>query len=312
MINIVLATDDKFIQHCCVTITSILQNNKDVTFYIFTEGLSGENEALLKQVVQSYGSKIVIRKVDSDIVQKFPMPSGSSEHISIATYYRLFCCYLLPEEIEKVIYLDCDIVVRGNLEPLWNTDIDDYAIAAVYQHNEWAFQNNVFDRLGIPQNKGYFNAGVLLINVLYWRKNDITKKLFAFIENNYLLIKAHDQDVLNAVLHGNIRPLSPIWNYLPIFFLDQKKTFPHYLEYINVPDIQDAIIVHFVFKPKPWEMFCTHPLKSEYYKYLKYTPFKDFKPDISLSLVFKHFFQQKLLPFIIRCDVFNIRKYLKK
>lgn len=122
--NIILATDDNFVQHCCVAMTSVLLNDTDVQFYIFTEGLTQYNVELLTNQVVSYGGKIHICIVDSKIVSKFPMPTYADAHISIATYYRLFAAEILPQDIDKVIYMDCDMVARKSFAELWNTDIE--------------------------------------------------------------------------------------------------------------------------------------------------------------------------------------------
>ena len=75
MINIVLATDDNFVQHCSVAIASVLANNKGVSFYIFTEGLRPENENKLKELANKMGGELMICLMDSKVVSQFPMPS---------------------------------------------------------------------------------------------------------------------------------------------------------------------------------------------------------------------------------------------
>ena len=82
---------------------SILRNNKNTTFYLLTEGLTAENEKILKSLVTDNGGNLVISLVPSDIVKYFPMSKMASSHISIATYYRLFVTSLLPETIDKAI-----------------------------------------------------------------------------------------------------------------------------------------------------------------------------------------------------------------
>ena len=310
MINIVLATDDNFVQHCSVVIASVLANNKDVSFYIFTEGLKPENESKLKDLATKYGGELHICLMDSDVVSQFPMPSYMSSHISIATYYRLFVVKALPSDIDRVIYMDCDIVVRGGLTPLWETDLTDRALAAVYQCEEWAVSENSYERLGFDSKYGYFNAGILLINLEYWRKHNVTEQLMSFIKNHYAQIHSHDQDVLNAVLHQQVKPLSYTWNCLPFFFEKGKFTFPSFVDYSK--SIDDPIIIHFVYKPKPWQYECKHPYKDEYFKYLDQTCFKGWRP----KRVWKDFKEYVLKPtmiqLLVRLDVLRIRKLFKR
>ena len=273
--NIVLSSDNNYVQHCCTTMTSILFNNKDVRFFLFTEGLTQENEQLIKNQVAELGGKLSICKIDSSHVQKFPMPKTQSSHISIATYYRLFVEMVLPKNLDRVIYMDCDIIVRESLDDLYGLDISEKAVAAVYQNNEWALGNGSFERLNIPQSYGYFNAGVLMINLNYWREHDVTDRLFAFIRDHYDSIRAHDQDTLNAVLYEEVVGISNKWNYLPIFLEEGSHSFPDSVDYSKPID---PIVIHYVYRPKPWEYFSNHPYTEEYFKYLNMTPFNGWKP----------------------------------
>lgn len=273
--NIVLASDNNFVQHCCVTMTSILRHNKDVVFYLFTEGLSEENVNLLTQQVECLSGVLNICIIDSSIVSRFPMPKTQSSHISVATYYRLFAEFVLPQSVDRLIYLDCDIVVRGDLTELYNTNLDGYAIAAVFQHNEWGVANKTFERMEIPVEYGYFNAGVLLINLCYWRNHDVSNRLLNYIRDNYSKIRAHDQDTLNAILYKEVKPLDYIWNYLPIFLDTSYVTFPLKVDY---SEKKEPVVIHYVNRPKPWEYYSDHPYTSEYYYYLDFTPFKGWRP----------------------------------
>lgn len=309
-----IASDDNFIQHCCVTLTSLLENNPGASVYLFTEGLCINNEGILKQIVSKYNGELFICKIKHEDIKDFPMPSFMSSHISIATYYRLFAARILPQDIKKVIYLDCDIVIRGSLDKLWNTDIDNYALAAVYQSHEHSEGGErgpkAYTRLGIPRENGYFNAGVLLINLDYWRIHNVTNRLFDFIKKNAGIIHAHDQDVLNAVLHNEVKALDITWNFREYFLSNKKYTYPQKVDYSIIPD--EPIVVHFVFKPKPWEYYCTNPFKQDYYKYLDKTVFSGWRP----KWKWKEFKRYKLLPLVLRLfitlDIFHLRHIGKK
>lgn len=285
---IVCATDNKFVQHCAVTIVSILKNNTSkVIIYLLTEGLSLYNEKQLTDLVTSNGGELHIIPVNSEALKNCPMPPlFKLSHISIATYYRLLVSELLPEEIDKVIYLDCDIVVRHSIDDLWNYNIDGYAIGAVYQIADWNI--DAIKRLSYPISYGYFNAGVLLINLKYWRENQISGQLFEYLEKNKDKIIFHDQDALNGVLHGKCLRLPCKWNMQNGFFkksvftiisTKNEESISYYDDYKNqIPkEIYDPVIVHYVSKPKPWEIGCTHPYKREYYHYLNQTPWYNYQ-----------------------------------
>jgi len=296
--NIVCATDNNFVQHCAVTLVSILKNNSnDVNIYLLTEGLLKSNESILNELVTSNGGKIKIIKVDSETLKDCPMPPLSElNHISIATYYRLLISKLLPGNIEKAIYFDCDIIVRHNLDALWNYDISKYAIGAVYQIADWNI--DAIKRLGYPVSFGYFNAGVLLINLKYWRDNHISEKLFKYLHLKNEAIVYHDQDVLNGLLHDKCLRLPCKWNMLTGLFrkdilkindVDEGKVINYYSDYKNqlLTEKDNPAVIHFVYKPKPWDAGCTHPYQYEYYNYILYTPWHNFKIPKIWSMVFK-------------------------
>ncbi|MFZ4798390.1 MAG: glycosyltransferase family 8 protein [Bacteroidia bacterium] len=295
--NIVCATDDNFVQHCCIMLTSVLINNTNVNVYLLTEGLLERNIEILKNEVENKKGKFHIIVVDSAIIGKFPMPNSKIlSHISQATYYRLLISDILPSDLKKVIYLDCDIIVRKSLDELWSYDISGFSIGAVHQIG---LEIEDANRLKYPVEYGYFNAGVLLINMDYWRKNKVSEQLFRYLVNNFEKIRFHDQDALNAVLHDSCFTLPCKWNMLGFFFdKDVFKTigfhngilindFSEYKSMI-LEEIKDPTLIHYVFKPKPWQSVCLHPYRNEYFKYaelsLNYS--KILKPNKLLNFVY--------------------------
>lgn len=279
--NIVCATDDNFVQHCCVMLVSLLVNNKDVDIYILTEGLKPTNQTIITEEVERYEGKVKFCQVDSSIIEKFPMPSiGGLSHISRATYYRLLIADLLPESVHKAIYLDCDMIINRSIDELWNTQLDGYAIAACLQIG-YGYEAL---RLGYPIKYGYFNAGMNLINLDYFRKNNVSHKLVDYIRMNYKTIKFHDQDALNGVLYDKTLHLMPQWNMTSAAYAYQlrKKGDRISGKLINDYKIEKAnakkyaknpYILHYVSKPKPWQKGCVHPLYQLYYDYAKKTKY---------------------------------------
>lgn len=278
---IVCSTDDNFVQHCCIMLTSVLINNSNVSVYVLTEKLTEDNLDIIKNEIESKGGVFHLIVVDSSIISKLPMPDlNELSHISSATYYRLLISYLLPTTIDRIIYLDCDIIVRKSLEELWETKIEDYALGAVYQLDKNTIEE--IKRLGYPLEYGYFNAGVLLINMDYWRKNKVSDRLLDYLIDNYNIIKYHDQDALNSVLHKECLIIPSKWNMQSMFFfndincihdVNEGKIIKKYKEYKKQikSEKKDPTIIHYVSKPKPWNLYCVHPFRKEYYKYAMLT-----------------------------------------
>jgi lipopolysaccharide biosynthesis glycosyltransferase len=138
------------------------------------------------------------------------------------------------------------------------------------------------NRLGYPVEYGYFKAGVLLVNMDYWRVHNISAKLVNYLTVNYENVLMHDQDALNAILYNKAFVLSCKWNMLHFFFYPDSRTINGTFEgrVINtysdykkqlIYNRRNPIVIHFVSKPKPWQEGCVHPYVKEYYNYAKKT-----------------------------------------
>lgn len=277
--NIVCATDDNFVQHCCIMLVSLLCHNKDVDVYIMTEGLIANNRNKIEEEVRVKNGRLHFCYVQGDLIKDLPLSKEKGlTHISRATYYRLLIADILPKEINRVLYLDCDIVVNDSIQELWETDMTGMAIAAVPQIGS----GHEAERLGYPIQYGYFNAGVTLLNLDFIRKNNITDKLLSYLKDNSDIIIYNDQDVLNGALYDTCFHLLPQWNmttlvYTPflekrgdkrngIVINDYKKEKENAISHRNNPSI-----LHYVSKPKPWDKNCIHPLYDLYYYYADMT-----------------------------------------
>ncbi len=277
--NIVCATDDNFVQHCCIMLVSLLCNNKDVDIYILTEGLTNENYKIIEEEVSNKNGRVHFCQVDSSLIESLPLSKLEGlNHISRATYYRLLIADILPKEVERIIYLDCDIVVNDSLEELWAIDMTDKAIAASPQIGS----GYECERLGYPIEDSYFNAGVTMMNLSYCRSHNITDALLRYAVENHDRLLFNDQDILNAVLHDRLIPLLPQWNMTSACYSyrinrrgDKRNGIiinDYALSKKNIKERgKNPCIVHFVSRPKPWSRGCTHPLYHLYYDYAQET-----------------------------------------
>ena len=277
--NIVLVCDNNFAPYAATVVASILRNDKKVHFFILTDDMTSENEHLLVSMTKDMGGFLDVVRVDGKLFADFPMPSNPSlKHIGISTYFRLFVELLLPKSVDKLIYLDCDIVVRKSLQPLYDTDISEYYLGAVYHSDDLSINNGAFKRLDIPISQGYFNAGVLLINLRKWREDGIYNQCVNYLHSNKEKIVNHDQDVLNVVCGKKTKMLSFTWNCMNGFLMTSflKKTDKISLIYTKDLEeiIRDPAVLHFAFRPKPWEIICIHPYRKDFRDCIKLTPYK--------------------------------------
>lgn len=275
--DILLSTDKNYIMPTGVTMTSVCANNSQVTFHILID--KGVTELQKHQLISILnGDKeqnVKFYCIDSHFMDHFPALGKVKSYITKATYYRLFIADFLPSSVQKVIYLDGDVVNVRQLDELWGLDISDYAIGAVTDMSENAQD---FNRLGYDRSNGYFNAGVLLLNVEYWRKHQLKETFLDLITNHPERIVLHDQDVLNIILHDQKYNLPMKYNVQNGFLCKREySTFgEHYDDY--EADLYDAItnpvIIHFTDNKKPWFVEDCNPLGYLWFKYYKQTEWK--------------------------------------
>lgn len=265
MIPIIVTTDEKYTQHLCVMLASLFENNKDVKYhiFIFSDGLAKASQKKILDFTLRYGNNLDFILISTNDIKHFKVHA----HVSLATYFRILAFDLVPEHISKALYLDLDLLVLQKLDNLWNTDLGNKLLGVVPHSGDMSKFNTTLD---IPHNFSYFNAGVLLVNIKLWKEKSMTQKLIDYINNNLDKIHYWDQDALNAVCYEHCFYLEKKWNMQASFFTENKK---------NKILYQNTAILHFTGMSKPWEYINKHPYKKLYYKYLKLTPWKGYKPE---------------------------------
>ena len=268
--HVLTSADNNYLQHLGVMLISLLENigdNEINEIAIINDNISKENIAKLKSTLINYNVRIRFIEYKSNVFAHLK-PKNDKTH---AAFHRIFLTEFYSPEIEKVLYLDCDLIIRKDISELFNTNISDYVIGAV-QNDGLYYQK----RLGMSEESMFFNSGVMLINLSTWRKLNIQKKLIDYIEHNFEVMLRNDQDALNAVLKDNWLILNPTWNVHLYFF-----TSPHLCQYdagLLHRILNDPAIVHYTTQNKPWLYMGKHPFKKEYYKYLKLTAWKNYIP----------------------------------
>lgn len=273
MIHIACCTDDTYAEHCGILMISICENKGEspIHFHILTNTIQESNEQALRGIVERYGQTISVYKVDENDLKDCPI--RKNDHVSIVAYFRILLSVILPELVRKVLYLDCDILVLQALENLWAIDIEGYSAGVVMDQRggDIRFCNN----LDYEMSLGYFNSGVMLFNLDYWRENNVTSKVLEYISDNPEKLKLWDQDALNYVLRETKLALPFQYNVQEGFYWDElwiaKKYWAEIYEAAENP-----VILHYTLC-KPWFKECTHPKKELYQKYKSLSPWKNKK-----------------------------------
>ena len=241
-----------------VLITSILNTNKKeaITLWIFSENLNDTSKNKLLAITN--GTNITINFKKIDLTKLPPLPLEGKEHITVATYYRLLIPFLLPEDVDKILYLDCDLVVLDSLTDFYNTDLNKTNAAAVI--DMFNDDKRINTRLMYSDTAGYFNAGMLLINLKNWRNNKISEKAIQFLGEKPELCEAHDQDALNHALNGEYLKVSARYNMQLDFFCDFKYLIVNEAYFADIKESREnPCIIHFTGPTKPWLKNCYHP-----------------------------------------------------
>jgi len=295
--NIVLPTDQNYIQHLGVTLMSLLKNNSDIDFniYIVNNGIESTKWKKLEQISNGYKCKLIDIKISDQEFDYLPIYKKATDNMKAidgtcnlkfnntkGIYYRL----LIPNFIQgdKVLYLDSDIIIRGSIKEFYQENIDDYFIGAV-ENPGFNWHSN----LNMNLDSKYFNAGVLLINLPKWREYNLHNKVLKFLELNQAKIRHADQCGLNAIINGNWKRLPPKFNQQTVMF---SKNFENNQSYFTSNELKEAkenpIIIHYTEDSKPWHFFNNRPYKKQYWKYLKMTQFYPYIPkDLTIKNLLK-------------------------
>ena len=214
----------------------------------------------LEETLKDYKCKLTVKYIEGDLLKELP----TTKIFKTPVYYRLMLPFLLGKEIEKILYLDVDIVVNGSLIDIWETNIDEVYLAAVPDIE--VSQKCSLNRLKLSPKEKYFNSGVLLLNMNRIKKNKVFEKVMAYLKETKEEIIFPDQDGLNKIVSGEWKELESKWNGIE---LEEKN--------------DNIIIIHYT-NNKPWFKFTNHPYRNLYYYYLEKTSWKDFKPLFSNSI----------------------------
>ena len=275
-INIVFASDDNYAQHIAVVIASIMAKTKEeVCFYVINDNISKNKIEKLKNTADTFKAQIEFITVSED---KF-INVYLSGHVSKAAYFRLALADILPNDIEKVIYLDVDLLVFDDINKLWQIDLKNLPLAAVPDYGIMASVRLCKQKkqvIGLPVGEKYFNSGVLVVNLKEWRKEDYTKQILEIINNNQF--PHHDQDALNKLFMHKWKELELRWNVIPpIYYLFNKVVFNKKLRNSALKAKSDIAILHYAGSYKPWQFKMYNGFNDKYYYFFALTAFKNEK-----------------------------------
>ncbi|WP_037287232.1 glycosyltransferase family 8 protein [Saccharibacillus sacchari] len=260
--NIVFTIDRNYIQHLCVTLKSILRHTKtNLSAYIIGKDLGEPDRRLIEENFIDDEIRFFFIEINPDRLLRLGIDTN---HLPIEVLFRLVAPELLPDSVEKAIFMDCDIVVLDDLAILYETELEGYLLGAVVDIIYEAYRI-----LNLDSILDYFNAGVMLIDIFSWRKQDFTAQALKYASENAAILRYADQDILNGLLRGVWKRLPQQWNVITNLFENPtvfQKTFgeERHAQVSGRPSL-----VHFTGDIKPWSFFSNHPYRDRYDLYYR-------------------------------------------
>lgn len=274
--DVVYVSNEAYARHLCVSLCSLCDSNQDeeeLNFYVVSTGISRASEDRIRETAASFDRRVRFLPF-ADLKKRLgPADTGSFD---ASTMGRLFLGELLPEDLTRVLYLDCDTVILRPLHRLWRTGLSGCVLGAV---EEPTIYPEVREYLDLAANEPYFNAGVLLIDLEKWRAENVQSRVLSYYRRISDRALFNDQDALNGLLRGRIRELLPKWN----FFTNYR-----YFRYSALTDRSPSYrvipresfraakrhpaVLHYAGDERPWKAGAHNPYGAAYERYLEMTP----------------------------------------
>ncbi|WP_026493683.1 glycosyltransferase family 8 protein [Butyrivibrio sp. XPD2002] len=248
--NILIAVNDGYFKPARVMLTSLCVNNtfEEHNVYLLYHDLNENSIENLRTTMKKYNCMVHPVYVDDDKFNDLPV----SHHFSIETYYRFLMQTMVPSELERILWLDADMIIKGDLKEFYYQDFDDNYIAVCKSINK--DPDSLIRKLCLPQNTVYFNAGIILFNLTKIRNEIDPRVYFEYAQENAEKITWLDQDILNAIfcnkkiVHGYKK-----YNYQHFTESDFSKQEKSIID-------NDTVVLHYIGNVKPW-----------HFKYIGYT-----------------------------------------
>lgn len=321
-LNVLYLSDNNYAIFAGISILSLFINNKhipDITVYVIDDGIAEENKKKYYQIAEKYSRDIVFLDLTKgiQILEELHMPKYRN---SYTTYLKLFTFDILPDDVERIFFIDSDSIIVGDLSEMIDFDLKGNVIGAVKDGLSQTYK----EALGFPAGDSWYNMGIMLVDVQQWKKQQCQKLIIEQMKKRQAYI-AVDQDLLNITQHGKITTLHPKYNATAHHYVYESKGFLKHLPQKGFYDAEtldegnkDARIRHFerFVGESPWNVNSIHPYTKYFDKYLLVSPWKDFKktkPQKNMTLKI-----EKILYVILPHKMFlplfawGFRRYLKK
>ena len=281
--HIVYASDNMFAEILGVSLVSLYENSRDmedIIVYILDSDITENNKEKLLSICKTCQRSNAVFIPAENISDTLSI-DVAADRGSLSQYARLFISSALPDELNRVLYLDCDTIIKESIRELWNLNLQGKTIGALMD----AFSKYYRSNINLQPNDIMFNSGVMLIDLEQWKRKKAEQRLLGFIAERRGKIQQGDQGVLNAVLSRETYCFEPEFNSVTIFY---DFTYKEMMVYRKPPEfytegqirraVEKPVIIHFTtsfLSRRPWVKGCTHRYTGEWIKYKKMSPWKN-------------------------------------
>ena len=273
-IHILVTLDENYLPPLRVMLTSLFVNNpgEKMEVWMLHSSIPEIEINNLRKFCENYNAVLHPLQVDDSLWGSAPANSRYPQEM----YFRLLAPRLLPDALDRVLYLDPDILIINPLRPLWDLDMQGFPFAAAAHTGKTEFANDV-NRIRLSTEHDYFNSGVLLIDLVRGRKENDPQKVFRYAEEHKNELLLPDQDILNGLYGSRILELNDaVWNY------DARNYSSYFFRSAGQANIdwvmQNTAILHFCGGAKPWKPLYCHRFGILYKHYMQVAA-RGFKPD---------------------------------
>lgn len=283
-LNLLYQFNEKYVPYAGVSIYSALWNNKHIEkicVYILGENLNENSKKKIEQMVSEFCRDVVFVDTES-LINKMKSMDMPTYRGSYAANMRLFLDEVLDESVDKVLYLDADTVVNGQLDKLIKMDLEDNALGMVLESLGASHKKQI----GLSEEEDYYNSGVILFDMKHWRECRYSHKIVEHVKyerNNY---PAPDQDLLNVVCKGNIKRLEARYNFQPFHVAFSDKLYLKIMRpevYYNREQLETSrenVCIYHCFRfigEFPWHKNNVHPYNEIFDNYMRMSPWSDYQ-----------------------------------
>lgn len=239
-INILMSVNKKFLEHIEELIYSLVyyssKNLRIYLMYVESELTNEDLEYIKEFVAKTQKATVEPIKFDVHQLEGMPVTDNEGSFFGMEAYSRLFCAFKLPEEVERILYLDADMICTGDINELYNIEFDDKIWVAAPDNG---IQEKDLNRLELPLDYKYINSGMLLINLKKLKANYTEKFIVEKIRENKDVLIYPDQDFINKIFKDEIKVVSDKYNLIA-----------KDIRYKNLKE--KPLIIHYAGSIKPW------------------------------------------------------------